>query len=113
MVEDDPDLRELFCEAIAHAGYSVQGAENGLAALSALDHLEHPCLILLDLMMPVMDGWELLRELDRRGRRDVYTIVVISAVADSAAPKGVALIPKPVTVQQLIDALNTHCGNVR
>jgi CheY-like chemotaxis protein len=56
VVDDDTDLREAVVEALRSEGYRVTAAKNGADALSHL-RLERPALVLLDLMMPVMDGW--------------------------------------------------------
>ncbi|MBC7545053.1 MAG: response regulator, partial [Candidatus Sericytochromatia bacterium] len=58
IVEDDIDIRETLAEILADEGYSVASAANGLDAISYLQTEAMPCVILLDLMMPVMSGWE-------------------------------------------------------
>jgi hypothetical protein len=82
VVEDDRDLRETLCDALRLEGYEVVCVEHGAAALRHLTTGAKPCVILLDLMMPVMDGWTFRQEIlkdsawgehprrrhDRRGR---------------------------------------------
>ena len=64
VVEDDVDIREVLAEDLEYRGYTVDTAENGVDALAALRRNGSPHeLVVLDLMMPVMDGWELLREM--------------------------------------------------
>ncbi len=63
VVEDDKDLRDSLCEALELEGYAAVSAENGQAALRHLATGAQPCMILLDLMMPVMDGWTFRQEL--------------------------------------------------
>jgi DNA-binding response OmpR family regulator len=78
VVEDDADIRETVALALREAGYRVACAENGEAALAALGR-ELPRLVLLDLMMPVMDGWEFRgRQRAMPGARDV-PVVILSA----------------------------------
>lgn len=62
IVEDDHELRQLFQKVLIQNGYSVKGVENGKAALAALEK-EYADLIISDIMMPVMDGYELVRAL--------------------------------------------------
>ena len=57
IVEDDPDIREFMELLLADAGYDTMTAENGSRALERM-RARRPCLVLLDLAMPVMDGWE-------------------------------------------------------
>jgi DNA-binding response OmpR family regulator len=81
VVEDEVDLREAMVEALTEEGYKVSGAENGQVGLSmALD--EHPDLILLDLMMPILDGQEMFRRLrsDEWGRD--AKVIILTAMDD-------------------------------
>jgi DNA-binding response OmpR family regulator len=78
VVEDDPDLSGLLKMILADAGYSVRVAENGAAAL-ALVADEMPGLILLDMRMPVMNGWEFAREFRARHGRAARVVVVTAA----------------------------------
>ena len=75
VVDDDPDILQTLGLCLSSEGYRVLMAANGKEALDILDH-EHPSVILLDLMMPVMDGWQFVAELDHRGRRDVPLLIL-------------------------------------
>jgi DNA-binding response OmpR family regulator len=81
VVEDEVDLREAVMEALSDAGYKVSGAENGQVGLS-LALAEHPDLILLDLMMPVMDGHAVLQHLREDPWGKSAHVVVLSAMDD-------------------------------
>ena len=65
VVEDDPDIRESVVGILEAEGYAVRGAEHGAMALQCLRANSPPCLIVLDLMMPVMDGWTFCMEKDK------------------------------------------------
>jgi PAS domain S-box-containing protein len=78
IVEDDPATRELLERLLASEGWAVASAENGRVALEALEH-HTPSLILLDLMMPVMDGCEFATELRRRERWREIPVIVLTA----------------------------------
>src|SRR5579862_4602951 len=62
IVDDDPDIRDSLKEVLEDEGYEVNGVANGREALDYLRKSPRPCVILLDLMMPVMDGWQFRRE---------------------------------------------------
>ena len=81
VVDDDTALREAVAEAIADAGYEVEQAENGRDALAKMrrDADERPCIVLLDLMMPVMDGFEFIAEFHRHPEWQGIPVVVITA----------------------------------
>ena len=82
VVEDDPSLRELLALILEGEGLEVDTAANGKEALERINS-RSPALILLDMSMPVMDGWQFCRELDRRtGPRP--RIVVVTAATDPA-----------------------------
>jgi len=80
VVDDDPDLRQLLSIRLAADQIDVECAENGLAALRSLER-RSPDLILLDMKMPIMDGWEFCRHLERRVHPP---IVVLTAASDPA-----------------------------
>ena len=82
VVEDDCDLRELLAEILARAGYSVVQAANGKEALECLCGVERPRLILLDLSMPVMNGWQFHEALKANERLADIPVLVVSARRD-------------------------------
>src|ERR1044071_4302650 len=88
VVEDDPALREVYAEVLGTEGYPVRLAANGHEALTLLStHGDLPCVVLLDLRMPVMDGWELVTRLRESDAWRELPIVVVAAhykVADEA-----------------------------
>jgi CheY-like chemotaxis protein len=113
VVEDDPDIRATLCEALTDHGYSAVGVSNGAEALEYLrgDH-ERPCLILLDLMMPVMDGQTFRAE--QRADPDLAAIpvIVVSAYRDvDRYGKELAAdyLAKPVRLEALLDMARRHC----
>ncbi len=110
LVEDDPDIREIVKDILETEGYSVAAASNGLEALEQLQKLESPCLILLDLMMPVMNGWEFLQR--RRSMDSIASlpVVVVSAVAESQQPFGATkIVKKPPDIESLLKLVAQYC----
>jgi CheY-like chemotaxis protein len=81
IVDDDPDLRQLLTTLLASEDIEVEDAENGEEALEAI-HKHRPDLILLDMRMPIMNGWELCEVLDREGDRP--PVIVLTAAANPA-----------------------------
>jgi CheY-like chemotaxis protein len=98
VVEDDIDILSSLVEVIREEGYDVRSAANGYQALAALAQ-EPADLIFLDLMMPVMDGWKFLEELNHRFPGKRPPVVLLSAVhplAEEARKLGVErYLPKP------------------
>src|SRR5882724_6348202 len=81
IVEDETDIRFIVTEILADEGYAVAGVANGLEALTYLrQHDDQPCLILLDLGMPVMSGWEFRAEQQRDPALATIPVIVMSAL---------------------------------
>jgi CheY-like chemotaxis protein len=108
IVDDDLTIRETIGDLLMDAGYEVQLAENGAVALDVVRRTKKPSLLLLDMMMPVMSGFELL-ELLEDGDVDLnqVPIVVLSAFSFPPGPPGAtggikACLHKPVTAEVLL-----------
>jgi CheY-like chemotaxis protein len=78
VVDDDPDLREIVRMMLDCSGYRVRCAGNGKEAVEAVAK-RMPAVVLLDMLMPVMDGWQCARELRARYGRSVPIVVVTAA----------------------------------
>lgn len=108
VVDDEFDIREAVREVLEGEGYSVVTAVNGSDALTRLNADPRPCLVLLDLMMPVMNGWQVLEEVHRHPR--LQTIPIILVTASDSRPEGVAaLIRKPFDLDRLLGAVEQFC----
>lgn len=115
VVDDDPDLRQALVEVLADQGYRTLSAANGAEALAQLTTgAPLPSLILLDVMMPVMDGWEFSdrQQLDPRLAR--IPVVVLSAHASASALAGrrklAGFLRKPVELTALLATVRQVCG---
>jgi CheY-like chemotaxis protein len=105
VVEDDFALREALSERLGEEGFQVRSAGDGLQALAAIS-VRRPDVIVTDLMMPEMSGWELIAELERRP--DLRSIPVIVVTASGHAPalsRHVPVLYKPVKADALIGAI--------
>ena len=110
LVDDDFDIRETLAELLREKGYSVLTAAHGQEALDILRRPVRPCLILLDLMMPVMDGYEFLDELAKDPALASLSVIVITAGASLARrPVDRPVMPKPFNLQQLMERVAKHC----
>ena len=81
-IEDDPEMIELVRLILARHGYEVIGAAGGEAGLEALER-EKPALVLLDVMMPEMDGWEVFQRMRADERMRDIPVIVVTAKAQS------------------------------
>ena len=109
VVDDDAEIRRTIAEVLQDEGYRVQLAENGREALALIDRSRPPRAILLDLMMPVMDGWGVLAALRADGGLAAIPVVIVSAVGRwtrGLAPPVIEVIEKPVTLEQLVAAVS-------
>ena len=115
VVEDDHDVREAIAEVLADSQYQAVPAANGAEALRQLRAARvAPCLILLDVMMPVMDGWQFRAEQQRDAKVKDIPVVVLSAHADAgdAAVRmsAVGYLSKPVALEQLLSMVERFCA---
>lgn len=108
VVEDSEDAGEIICAALATTGRSPVRVRNGMEALEFLLANESPDLIVLDLMMPVLSGWELLALIRRHSRLAKVPVIVTSAT-DERPSGAVAYLPKPFGVDALFAAVRQHC----
>lgn len=111
LVEDEEELRETMRDALELNGYAVVAARDGQAALEELDHIDHVCMVLLDLLMPRMNGWDFLEKMRERPALAEVPVIVHSS-APSRAPKGVTrVLQKPIEFERLLSVVREFCGN--
>jgi CheY-like chemotaxis protein len=106
VVDDDPDFRSVLSEVLHEEGCRVAEAENGTSALHMLDALT-PDLIITDLAMPHMTGWDLVHELEGDERLARIPVAVLSAWAATPPPGVVRVLQKPVDLPNLLGLLET------
>lgn len=114
VVDDNESCRDALLGALSRSGFEAVGAENGRAALE-MARERRPDMILMDLMMPEMDGWQALGAL--RDDPAISTIPVVACTAsapdlDRVASAGfAACLAKPTRLAVLLDIIRTHCTN--
>ena len=113
VVDDDRDIRDSLIEMLEDHGYPATGAANGAEALEALRTRPRPSLILLDLMMPVMDGRGFREEQLKNPAWADIPVIVISAYGNieaQAQELAVGFVRKPVASRPLIELVRRYAG---
>jgi CheY-like chemotaxis protein len=113
VVEDDQDISDSLRDLLEGEGYRVATAANGREGIDALRRQgRHPCVVLLDLMMPVMNGWQFLEAKGKDEGIAPIPVVVVSAYRDKAASvatETVGFVIKPIDVSKLLDVVHRLC----
>ena len=115
VVEDDEDIRADLTAILRVKGFTVEEAANGREALAHLRDGRHPCLIVLDLMMPVMNGWELRAAMLADPVLAAIPVVVVSgkgriAPEEERTLSPAAVLVKPFELTELLDLVGRFCG---
>jgi CheY-like chemotaxis protein len=112
VVEDDADSRAALCDAMIDAGYLPFAVGDGVEALEHLRTGARPNLIVLDLMLPRIDGWRFLSILSKEPELSVIPVLVCSGAVDPHPP-GVPrdhVLTKPVKLDALMEFVTRYCG---
>ncbi len=113
IVEDDPDTREMLERFLELEGFTVRSAANGQLALEALHADSEPCVILLDLMMPVMNGWQFRAAQSCDPKLAQIPVVVVTAAGsrgDIPAIDADGWLSKPVDFDRLLATIHPFCN---
>lgn len=110
LVEDEEDLRETMREALELNGYVVVSACDGQEALEALDGIEHICLVILDLVMPRMNGWDFFARLRERSALADIPVIIHSSLPKQAPEGATRVLAKPLAFNQLLSAVQEFCA---
>jgi CheY-like chemotaxis protein len=111
IVEDDEDLREMMAQLLTLEGFETATVANGREALEYLHNASTPDVILLDLMMPVMDGWEFRRQQQADPAIAPVPVIVLSALDQNRASNldATAFLKKPLDFDRLLSLVRTYC----
>jgi CheY-like chemotaxis protein len=110
VVDDDIAIRETLAVVLDEEGYSVAQAVNGREALDRIQEGLRPDLIVLDLMMPVMDGWQFLEERAKDQSLREVPVVIVSATPETLQPPEVcAFVRKPMRLDHLLEVIEREC----
>jgi CheY-like chemotaxis protein len=113
IVEDDADLREMMAQLLTLEGYQIEAVANGREALEYLNEAPRPDVILLDLMMPIMDGWEFRRRQQNDPALADVPVIVLTALDQAQARasdlNGVDFLKKPLDFDRLLELVRRRC----
>jgi CheY-like chemotaxis protein len=113
LVEDDDDIRETLADLLRSRGYAVTAVTNGRDAIEWLKSSAAPCLIILDLMLPIMDGWEFRAQQMSDPNLSAIPIIVLSGIPDAKQHavnlRAVDYLPKPIDLDRLYKTVEQHC----
>jgi len=112
VVDDEPSLVEAISSVLEDEGYAVTTARDGLAALRALNDGLRPCLAILDLMMPIMSGWELRAAMLADPALADIPVAICSAYArgEMGILQPSAILQKPFELREIIELANRYCA---
>lgn len=114
VIEDDDAIRETLADILQYEGYAVTTASDGREALARLRSGPYPALILLDLMMPRMNGWEFRAEQLVSQEFAAIPVIVLSGAHDGQRQatflNASGFLPKPIEVLRLLEVVRHYCG---
>lgn len=112
VVDDDQDIRESLCDLLEEEGHRAIGVSNGEEALKTLRSGHRPCIILLDIMMPVMDGRTFRAEqLEDPGLSAIPVAVITAGGKDAANGLGAqAVLLKPLRIEDVLEVVVRFCS---
>lgn len=114
IVEDDDEIRDLLAEMLADTGFIVTTARNGREGLEQLRSGPRPDVVLLDLMMPVMDGWQLRAEMLADPELAKIPVIIVSGAADmqddGTSLAASRILTKPVKWPVLLESIRVHAS---
>lgn len=112
-MDDEVDNLEAIEDILINEGYTVVTATNGRAALDQLEEFGSPCLILLDIMMPLMDGYEVLARLITHPLWRALPVAVMTATYQPRIDGVVAILQKPFGISELLAVVAAFCPKQR
>jgi DNA-binding response OmpR family regulator len=116
IIEDDAPIRETLKELLEQEGYRVFTASNGKEGLKVWENTSPPCAMLVDLMMPILDGWQVLSAVRSHSNPEAASVPVLVLSAARDVKKQVlelganGFVRKPIDLNDLLGALKLHCG---
>jgi len=108
LAEDDQDIRDVVQEVLEERGYDVIPARTGRQALDFLsleDASTRPDVVILDLMMPIVTGWQVLEEMKARPDLEKIPVIVLTAVSQDMPSGATAVLRKPFDIDDLLTIL--------
>jgi DNA-binding response OmpR family regulator len=114
LVDDDDELRDIAGDVLEECGYDVVPAGNGKQAIDYLRAAsERPCLIILDLMMPIVNGWECLRFIKSEARFSSIPVILVTAINRDRPLGADVILKKPYPIAHLLAAVEALSARAR
>lgn len=110
IVEDDEDIRAAMAELLENEGFDVAVASNGLEGLEVLEQMSLPCMVLLDLMMPVMSGEDFLKHVRQHPVFNPIPVIIVTASGKQPLPGAQGILKKPFEIGDLFATVTAHCS---
>jgi CheY-like chemotaxis protein len=110
VVEDEQDLRDMMRDVLELNGFSVVTAVEGRDALAAMERIDNLGLVLLDLLMPGMNGWDFFEEMRARPQYAAVPVVIHSSAPVNVPPGVARVLRKPVEFERLLDVAREFCA---
>jgi DNA-binding response OmpR family regulator len=111
VVDDDADIRESLKLVLEYEGFAVRTAADGAEAVAAMES-ETPCFVILDLMMPVMDGWEVAGRMHDDAHLATIPLCVVTATPEWAPSDSACVLKKPIDLETLLAAVRQSCTDL-
>jgi CheY-like chemotaxis protein len=111
VVDDDADIRESLRLVLEDEGFVVRTAADGAQAVAAME-AESPCFVILDLMMPVMDGWEVAGRMHDEEHLATIPLCVVTATPEWAPSDSTCVLRKPIDLEVLLAAVYDNCNHL-
>ena len=108
IVDDEREIRESLEEFFQDEGFVVTTAANGAEALARLNEADAPCVVLLDLLMPVLSGNEVYQAMQKEPRLTQIPVIVMTS-DPSRAPSGLPIVKKPMNLARLLSTVRARC----
>jgi CheY-like chemotaxis protein len=110
IVEDEEDLREMLRDALERRGFNVVTAANGQEALAAIPQIEHVCLVLLDLFMPEMNGWDFFDALKAKDAWQEIPVIITTSAPNRAPVGATRVLTKPLSLDRVVSTVQEFCA---
>jgi len=108
IVDDDADIRDSLQDFFEDEGFAVSTAKDGVEALDRLGQQRPPCVVILDMLMPLLNGAQLYEKMQADPRL-ARVPVIVSTSDPSRAPSGVLIMKKPINLGRLLRVVRHHC----
>jgi CheY-like chemotaxis protein len=109
IVEDEEDLREMLRDALERRGFHVATASNGKEALDLLPQIDHICLVLLDLFMPEMNGWDFFDALKAKKEFEQVPVIITTSAPNRAPVGATRVMQKPLSLDRILSTVQEFC----